>query len=83
MDKLQEIDTKKPEDTTELQIFQEGIKVLEALVTVAEEQHRTCQHRTHTISESTPNQKCSVIQNVKHSGEHVGRDGKRFKEDKW
>uniref|UniRef100_K9IQJ8 HEAT repeat-containing protein 5A n=1 Tax=Desmodus rotundus TaxID=9430 RepID=K9IQJ8_DESRO len=41
VDKLQEIDTKKPEDTTELQIFQEGIKVLEALVTVAEEQHRS------------------------------------------
>ncbi|XP_053526486.1 HEAT repeat-containing protein 5A isoform X3 [Artibeus jamaicensis] len=41
VDKLQEIDTKKPEDTTELQILQEGIKVLEALVTVAEEQHRS------------------------------------------
>lgn len=41
VDKLQEIDMKKPEDTTELQIFQEGIKVLEALVTVAEEQHRS------------------------------------------
>ncbi|XP_054433890.1 HEAT repeat-containing protein 5A isoform X2 [Pteronotus mesoamericanus] len=41
VDKLQEIDKKKPEDTTELQIFQEGIKVLEALVTVAEEQHRS------------------------------------------
>ncbi|XP_016064989.1 PREDICTED: HEAT repeat-containing protein 5A isoform X5 [Miniopterus natalensis] len=40
VEKLQEIDQKKPEDTTELQIFQEGIKVLEALVTVAEEQHR-------------------------------------------
>ncbi|XP_036893352.1 HEAT repeat-containing protein 5A-like [Sturnira hondurensis] len=41
VDKLQEIDTKKPEDTAELQIFQEGIKVLEALVPVAEEQHRS------------------------------------------
>ncbi|KAM5340629.1 HEAT repeat-containing protein 5A isoform 2-T5 [Glossophaga mutica] len=41
VDKLQEVDLKKPENTTELQIFQEGIKVLEALVTVAEEQHRS------------------------------------------
>ncbi|XP_062946321.1 HEAT repeat-containing protein 5A isoform X1 [Cynocephalus volans] len=41
VEKLQEIDKRKPEDTTELQIFQEGIKVLEALVTVAEEQHRS------------------------------------------
>lgn len=42
MQKLQEINRRKPEDTTELQIFQEGIKVLEALVAVAEEQHRKC-----------------------------------------
>lgn len=41
--KLQEIDKRKPEDTAELQIFQEGIKVLEALVTIADEQHRECQ----------------------------------------
>ncbi|XP_057344489.1 HEAT repeat-containing protein 5A isoform X1 [Manis pentadactyla] len=41
VDKLQEINMRKPEDTTELQIFQEGIKVLEALVAVAEEQHRS------------------------------------------
>ncbi|XP_008565380.1 PREDICTED: HEAT repeat-containing protein 5A, partial [Galeopterus variegatus] len=41
VEKLQEIDKRKPEDTSELQIFQEGIKVLEALVTVAEEQHRS------------------------------------------
>ncbi|XP_075860245.1 HEAT repeat-containing protein 5A isoform X2 [Microcebus murinus] len=41
VEKLQEIDKTKPENTTELQIFQEGIKVLEALVTVAEEQHRS------------------------------------------
>ncbi|KAM6201344.1 HEAT repeat-containing protein 5A [Rhynchocyon petersi] len=41
VEKLQEIDKRKPEDTTELQIFQEGIKVLEALVTVAEEKHRS------------------------------------------
>ncbi|ELK17059.1 HEAT repeat-containing protein 5A [Pteropus alecto] len=40
VEKLQEIDKRKPEDTTELQIFQEGIKVLESLVAVAEEQHR-------------------------------------------
>lgn len=39
--KLQEIDKRKPEDTAELQIFQEGIKVLEALVTIADEQHRS------------------------------------------
>uniref|UniRef100_A0A8D2E5Z9 HEAT repeat-containing protein 5A n=1 Tax=Theropithecus gelada TaxID=9565 RepID=A0A8D2E5Z9_THEGE len=41
MEKLQEIDTRKPENTAELQIFQEGIKVLETLVTVAEEHHRS------------------------------------------
>ncbi|XP_032704801.1 HEAT repeat-containing protein 5A isoform X8 [Lontra canadensis] len=41
VEKLQEIDQRKPEDTTELQIFQEGIKVLEALVAIAEEQHRS------------------------------------------
>ncbi|XP_054989040.1 HEAT repeat-containing protein 5A isoform X2 [Sorex araneus] len=41
VEKLQEIDKRKPEDATELQIFQEGIKVLEALVAVAEEQHRS------------------------------------------
>ncbi|KAF4017993.1 hypothetical protein G4228_009411 [Cervus hanglu yarkandensis] len=41
VEKLQEIDRRKPEETTELQIFQEGIKVLEALVAVAEEQHRS------------------------------------------
>ncbi|XP_047650433.1 HEAT repeat-containing protein 5A isoform X6 [Phacochoerus africanus] len=41
LEKLQEIDKRKPEDTTELQIFQEGIKVLEALVAIAEEQHRS------------------------------------------
>ncbi|KAM8782703.1 HEAT repeat-containing protein 5A isoform 3-T3 [Rhynchonycteris naso] len=41
MEKLQDIDKKKPKDTTELQIFQEGIKVLGALVTIAEEQHRS------------------------------------------
>lgn len=40
VEKLQEIDKRKPEDTTEFQVFQEGVKVLEALVTVAEEQHR-------------------------------------------
>ncbi|XP_044621378.2 HEAT repeat-containing protein 5A isoform X3 [Equus asinus] len=39
--KLQEIDKRKPEDAAELQVFQEGIKVLEALVAVAEEQHRS------------------------------------------
>lgn len=43
VEKLQEIDKRKPEDTAELHIFQEGIKVLGALVTVAEEQHRECQ----------------------------------------
>ncbi|XP_049994757.1 HEAT repeat-containing protein 5A isoform X3 [Alexandromys fortis] len=41
VEKLQEIDKRKPEDTAELHIFQEGIKVLGALVTVAEEQHRS------------------------------------------
>ncbi|XP_074091461.1 HEAT repeat-containing protein 5A isoform X2 [Macrotis lagotis] len=39
--KLQETDQIKPEDATELQAIQEGIKVLKALVPVAEEQHRS------------------------------------------
>ncbi|XP_045143585.1 HEAT repeat-containing protein 5A [Echinops telfairi] len=39
--KLQEINKRKPEDIKELQLFQEGIKVLEALVAVAEEQYRS------------------------------------------
>ncbi|XP_074145667.1 HEAT repeat-containing protein 5A isoform X2 [Sminthopsis crassicaudata] len=38
--KLQETDKVKPEDAAELQAIQEGIKVLEALVAIAEEQHR-------------------------------------------
>ncbi|XP_043844188.1 HEAT repeat-containing protein 5A [Dromiciops gliroides] len=38
--KLQETDKIKPDDATELQAIQEGIKVLEALVPIAEEQHR-------------------------------------------
>ncbi|XP_016283020.2 HEAT repeat-containing protein 5A isoform X2 [Monodelphis domestica] len=38
--KLQETDKIKPEDAAELQAIQEGIKVLEALVAIAEEQHR-------------------------------------------
>ncbi|XP_017393099.1 HEAT repeat-containing protein 5A isoform X5 [Cebus imitator] len=41
VEKLQEIDKRKPENIAELQIFQEGIKVLETLVTVAEEHHRS------------------------------------------
>lgn len=61
MEKLQEIDKRKPEDTAELQIFQEGIKVLEALVAIAEEQHRKCQHSVHTVSESVQNEKFRVI----------------------
>ncbi|XP_029416172.1 HEAT repeat-containing protein 5A-like [Nannospalax galili] len=42
VDNLQEINKRMPEDTSELQVLQEGIKVLEALVTVAEEQHQGC-----------------------------------------
>ncbi|XP_072478626.1 HEAT repeat-containing protein 5A isoform X3 [Notamacropus eugenii] len=38
--KLQETDQIKPKDAAELQAIQEGIKVLEALVALAEEQHR-------------------------------------------
>ncbi|XP_058522292.1 HEAT repeat-containing protein 5A isoform X3 [Ochotona princeps] len=41
VEKLREVDKRKLEDSAELQVFQEGIKVLEALVTVAEEQHRS------------------------------------------
>ncbi|XP_033621011.1 HEAT repeat-containing protein 5A isoform X2 [Fukomys damarensis] len=41
VEKLQEIDKRKPEDITELQIFQEGIKMLAVLVTIAEEHHRS------------------------------------------
>ncbi|XP_051001840.1 HEAT repeat-containing protein 5A [Acomys russatus] len=41
VEKLQEIDKRKPDDATELQLCQEGLKLLEALVTIAEEQHRS------------------------------------------
>ncbi|XP_053450878.1 HEAT repeat-containing protein 5A isoform X3 [Nycticebus coucang] len=41
VEKLKEIHKRKPESTTELQIFQESMKVLETLVNVAEEQHRS------------------------------------------
>ncbi|XP_052041834.1 HEAT repeat-containing protein 5A isoform X3 [Apodemus sylvaticus] len=41
VEKLQEIDRRKPEDATELQLCQEGIKLLEALVSIAEEEHRS------------------------------------------
>ncbi|XP_031213575.1 HEAT repeat-containing protein 5A [Mastomys coucha] len=41
VEKLQEIDRRKPEDATELQLCQEGIKLLETLVTIAEEEHRS------------------------------------------
>lgn len=40
VEKLKEIDKRKPENAAELQIFQESIKILEALVAVAKEQHR-------------------------------------------
>ncbi|XP_038612606.1 HEAT repeat-containing protein 5A isoform X2 [Tachyglossus aculeatus] len=38
--KLQEIDKRKPEGASELQVIQEGVKVLEVLIAVAEDQHR-------------------------------------------
>ncbi|XP_029454843.1 HEAT repeat-containing protein 5A isoform X1 [Rhinatrema bivittatum] len=38
--KLRETEKQKPENTADLQVVQEGIKVLGALVTLAEEQHR-------------------------------------------
>lgn len=41
VEKLQGIDRRKPEDATGLQLCQEGIKLLEALVSVAEEEHRS------------------------------------------
>lgn len=40
VEKLQEMDRRRPGDAAELQLCQEGIKLLEALVTVAEEEHR-------------------------------------------
>ncbi|EDL36774.1 RIKEN cDNA D930036F22, isoform CRA_b [Mus musculus] len=40
VEKLQDIARRKPEDATELQLCQEGIKLLEALVAIAEEEHR-------------------------------------------
>ena len=43
VEKLQEVDRREPEDATELQLCQEGIKLLEALVSIAEEEHRECQ----------------------------------------
>lgn len=41
VEKLKEIDKRKPENAAELQIFQESIKILEALIAVAKEQHRS------------------------------------------
>ncbi|GAB1297424.1 HEAT repeat-containing protein 5A [Apodemus speciosus] len=41
VEKLQEMDRRKPEDATELQLCQEGIKLLEALVSIADEEHRS------------------------------------------
>lgn len=40
VEKLQEMDRRRPGDAAELQLCQEGIKLLEALVTVADEEHR-------------------------------------------
>lgn len=40
MRKLQETEKAKPENAAELQVIQEGIKVLTALIATAEEEHR-------------------------------------------
>lgn len=40
MGKLQETERAKPENAAELQVVQEGIKVVAALTAAAEEQHR-------------------------------------------
>lgn len=40
MRKLQETEKAKPENAAELQVIQEGIKVLTALTATAEEEHR-------------------------------------------
>lgn len=40
MGKLQETEKAKPENAAELQVIQEGIKVVTALTAAAEEQHR-------------------------------------------
>lgn len=40
MGKLQETEKAKPENAAELQVIQEGIKVVTALTATAEEEHR-------------------------------------------
>lgn len=40
MGKLQETEKAKPENAAELQVIQEGIKVVTALTAAAEEEHR-------------------------------------------
>lgn len=40
MGKLQETEKSKPENAAELQVVQEGIKVVTALTAAAEEEHR-------------------------------------------
>lgn len=40
MGKLQETEKAKPENAAELQVIQEGIKVVTALTAAAEERHR-------------------------------------------
>lgn len=40
MGKLQETEKAKPENAAELQVIQEGIKVVTALTVAAEEEHR-------------------------------------------
>lgn len=40
MGKLQETEKAKPENAAELQVIQEGIKVVTALMATAEEEHR-------------------------------------------
>lgn len=40
MRKLQETEKTKPENSAELQVIQEGIKVVAALIAIAEEEHR-------------------------------------------
>lgn len=42
MGKLQEAEKSKPENVAELQVIQEGIKVVAAVIAVAKEEHRKC-----------------------------------------
>lgn len=59
MAKLQETEKIKPENSVELQVVQEGIKVVAAVIALAEEEHRKCS--LHILSLVPPIKHCNII----------------------